>query len=534
MGVGRPPGGFLAPRRVPMRVRLLQVLVGLVSCVVFLVSVGGWASSVYLTRGLHSASLDLGLTDQGREKANAAGKTPMNILVLGSDTRSSSQDCQIGGADGGACGTGASTSAGANADVEMLVHLSANRTNATVLSIPRDTMTDLPACKDPSTGHIYPEVRFGQINSSLAEGGPGCTVAAVHQLTGAVIDHFVMVDFGGVVSMSDAVGGVAVCVDNNVYDPYSQLKLSKGTHTLKGLAALEFLRTRHGFGDGSDLGREDAQHVFLSALIQKLKSANTLASPAALLGLANAAVRALTVDDGLKGTSPLVALAGQLNDVPTSQITFVTMPNEPDPTNAARVVPTASAQTLFQAIENDQSLSATPAPASSAGTSSAGTATAAPAVAPSAVPVTVENGSGYTGRAASITTALRNQGYTLARDGGNGTATATTRLVYPASEQADADALAKTLGLPSADLSATGTSSSLVLDIGSDWASGSTLSVPTGPVTPPTSANALNAGSTPGCVHVSTQDTTPFGAPPRAYARNPQIPDSDTGSASQA
>ncbi|WP_045877288.1 LCP family protein [Pseudofrankia sp. DC12] len=514
---------------------MVQAVGGLVSFALFAFVVGGWASSVYLTGNIRTSRLDLGFGPQGTEKPDAAGKTPMNILVLGSDTRSSATDCQIGGSDGGACGTGTNATVGANADVEMLVHLSANRTNATVMSIPRDTVTDLPACKDPTSGYVYPEIRKGQINSSLGRGGPGCTVAAVHQLTGAVIDHFVMVDFGGVVSMSDAIGGVSVCVDNNVYDPYSQLKLAKGTHTLKGLAALEFLRTRHGFGDGSDLGREAAQHVFLSALIQKLKSANTLSNPVTLLSLANAATKALTVDDSLAGgPSPLVSLAGQLNDVPTNRITFVTMPNVPDPSDTARVIPAPGARELFQEIDNDQSLSG-----GQATTTPQGAATTAPVtVAPSTVRLTVENGSGYPGRASKITTSLQARGYTLVRDGGNGPATAATRLSYEPDEQAAARTVASALGLPAGDLSATSTSTSLVLNIGSDWPTGTTLSATptastTGPVTAPTNANPLNAAASNGCVHVSTQDTTQFGSPSRAYARSPKIPDSDSTAARQ-
>lgn len=103
------------------------------------------------------------------------------------------------------------------------------------------------------------------------------------------IDHVVMVDFAGVIATSDAVGGVPVCVSANVYDPYSHLRLTRGTHTLQGRAALEFLRSRHGFGDGSDLGRTYAQHLFLSAMIRRMSSAGTLADPAAVYSLADAA-----------------------------------------------------------------------------------------------------------------------------------------------------------------------------------------------------------------------------------------------------
>ena len=117
------------------------------------------------------------------------------------------------------------------------------------------------------------------INSAL-NGGPGCSVVAVHQLTGIPIDHFMMVDFSGVVSMSKAVGGVPLCVDKNVYDPYSHLKLKKGPHVLEGQAALEFVRTRHGFGDSSDSrGRTAAQHIFLSSLLNQMKTKGTLGSP---------------------------------------------------------------------------------------------------------------------------------------------------------------------------------------------------------------------------------------------------------------
>jgi LCP family protein required for cell wall assembly len=320
----------------------------------------------------------------GTEKPDAFGRTPLNILLLGSDTRDTAADCAIGGD----CGDGG---AGANADVEMLVHLSADRTNATVMSIPRDTMTNTPACTDPTTG-ASTSGYYGQINSTLKY-GPACTVEAVHQLTGIPIDHFAMIDFSGVVNMSDAIGGVNVCVDNNVYDPDSGLKLSKGTHTLQGLSALQFLRTRHGFGDGSDLGRTYAQHIFITQMINKLKSAGTLTDPVALYDLADAATKALTVDTGLGSITKLIGLATDLNKVPAGRVTFTTMPNYLDPADTNRVLVSSSAQALFRSIIDDQSLTAassTPA-APTAGATPTATATSptpsAPATAPtSAVP----------------------------------------------------------------------------------------------------------------------------------------------------
>ena len=106
-------------------------------------------------------------------------------------------------------------------------------------------------CRNPATGHVTP-AREGRINSTLTD-GPGCQVSAAHQLTGIPVDHFVMVDFSGLVTMADAVGGVPVCVSDDIYDSQSHLKLARGNHVVSGQAALEFLRSRHALGDGSDL-----------------------------------------------------------------------------------------------------------------------------------------------------------------------------------------------------------------------------------------------------------------------------------------
>jgi len=324
---GRPQGGRAAARAaarsrggkrarrarpVSRAQRVLKILAISLSALIVVTAGAGWWFYDHLNGNIHSLSLD---GKGGTEKADAFGRTPINILVMGSDGRTSAADCKLGG---GCAKTGVQS--GSNADVEMVLHISADRSNATVMSIPRDTMTQVPACKNNENGQSTPGY-YGQINSAL-QYGPACQVATVHQLTGITIDHFVKLDFSGVVKMSDAVGGVPVCVSDDVYDTYSHLKLSKGTHTLKGVAALEFVRSRHGFGDGSDLGRTISQHIFLSAMIRKFKSAGTLTDPTAVYGLADAATKALTVDDGLGSVKKLIALASDVNKVPTKRITF--------------------------------------------------------------------------------------------------------------------------------------------------------------------------------------------------------------------
>ena len=527
-------GGRSAARksRQDRRRRTLKYISG--GAAAALVLVGGFSYYEYqkLNGNITADSLYNGTKKSNlAEKPDAFGRTPINLLVIGSDTRSTAADCQIGGdcSDGGA---------GANADVEMVVHLSADRSNATVMSIPRDLMTNLPACVDKKDGTSFGG-GYAQINSSL-QYGPGCTVAAVQQLTGIPIDHFAMVDFGGVVNMSDAVGGVNVCVDNNVYDPYSHLKLAKGEHTLKGLAALEFLRTRHGFGDGSDLGRTYAQHIFLTQMINKLKSAGTLTDPTALLSIADAATKALTVDNGLDSIPKLLGLADDLNKVKTDRITFTTMQNAAD---GDRVVIAPGAQTLFNAIANDQALTT-----ASGGSTGAGTATSAAAPSASAaatVPASqivvqvengsMQNGSRVSGRATTVQGALVNQGYSSRSTIGDAPASATTTLSYPTADATAAKEVATSLGLPASALKP-GSGSQITLVIGSDWTTGSTF--PGGKASPAAvdtkvaleNSHNQTGNQTNSCAPVSTQYTVSLNGvgmtPTQAYAASKGVADS--------
>lgn len=335
---------------------LLGGAVVLVALIVALV-----AAYLHLNGNIRSTRISRG----GATNGDLSTSVPINFLVIGSDTRSSAADCRIGGdcslasavAPNGSAATG-------NADVELLLHLSADRKHAEVVSIPRDTIVDIPACTDPATGKPIP-ARRDRINSAFA-GGPDCQVATVHQLTGLPIAHVAVIDFAGVVTMSNAIGGVQVCVDSDVYDPYSHLKLTKGTHTLQGKAALEFVRTRHAFGNGSDLGREGAQHLFLSAMLRKMTSASTLINPVSAYKLADAATKAITVDNGLAGIDKLVGAAYEFGKVPNKATQFLTMPNIPDPKNPNVVLPAASAATVWRDLVADVPIpSAAPSPSAS-------------------------------------------------------------------------------------------------------------------------------------------------------------------------
>ncbi|MFF7190837.1 LCP family protein [Streptomyces sp. NPDC008222] len=525
----RSRGGPGSRRSRPVRRgrRVLRII-GMCLAILVLGTAGvGWWFYEHLNDNIHSVSLD---GKGGSEKADAFGRTPINILVMGSDGRTSTEDCKLGG---GCSKTGVQTGSG-NADVEMVMHISADRSNATVMSIPRDTMANVPACKD-SASDVSTAGYYGQVNSAL-QYGPACQVATVHQLTGIPIDHFVKLDFSGVVKMSDAVGGVSVCVSDNVYDTYSHLKLSKGAHTLKGVAALEFVRSRHGFGDGSDLGRTVSQHIFLSAMMRKFKSAGTLIDPTAVYGLADAATKALTVDDGLGSVKKLIGLASDVNKVPTKRMTFTTMQTAPDPANRDRVVVGQGAKPLFAAIANDQSLT-TGSGAKSTAASATAPATA-PTVPASQIAVTVENGTGISGRASGIAGALTDAGFSSGTTTANAASPASsTTLSYGAGQKGEAQTAAKALGLPASHLKQ-GTGTGLTLVIGSDWPSGN--SYPGGSSAPApadtkaavSNAHAQTADQAKTCAKVSPYRTVSLNGvpmtPSQAYAAARKQPDSDS------
>ncbi|MEV7975630.1 LCP family protein [Streptomyces sp. NPDC086519] len=504
--------------------RVLKII-GLCTAVLVLVTAGaGWWFYQHLNGNINSVSLD---GKGGTEKADAFGRTPINILVIGSDARTSKTDCKLGG---GCSQTGVQSGNG-NADVEMVVHISADRSNATVMSIPRDTMVDVPACKDSSSGQSTSGY-YGQVNSAL-QYGAACQVATVHQLTGIPIDHFVKLDFSGVVKMSDAVGGVSVCVNSNVYDTYSHLKLSKGSHTLKGQAALEFVRSRHGFGDGSDLGRTVSQHIFLSAMIRKFKSAGTLTDPTAVYSLANAATKALTVDDGLGSIKKLISLAADVNKVPTKRMTFTTMQTAPDPNNSNRVVVGSGAKDLFATMANDQSLTTASGKKSAAGSAAASAKPTATATVPaSQIAVTVENGTDITGRASAIANALISQGFSTGTSTANAPASATTTtLTYGSGDKAEAQTVAKALDLPGSHLKSGG-GSGVVLVVGSDWTSGTSYPASSGDTKAAVAnANASTASDSKTCAKVSPYKTVSLNGipmtPAQAYAAASNKPDSD-------
>ncbi|TDU06300.1 LytR family transcriptional attenuator [Streptomyces sp. 846.5] len=448
-------------------------------------------------------------------KKDASGHSALNILLIGTDTRSSAADCALGGS--------CADSGPGNADVEIILHVSADRSNASMLSIPRDTDTDIPACTG-SNGTRYAAVH-NIINSSFGRGGAGCTEAAVEHLTGISITDTMTVDFSGVVAMAGAVGGVPVCLSQNIDDNYvyrdstglhdqgSHLILAAGKHiVLNSTQSLEWLRTRHAFApDGSDIGRADAQHMYLNSLIRTLRSNGTVTDPTKMLSLAQSAIKSIVFSDNLKSVTKLLGLADQLQGVKTDRIVSVTMPHAADPLNPkAWLVPeSGTAQHLFSMIANDiplDSTTATSAASASATPAPSPSKSATPPPAKGGFPVTVVNASGgaFNNRASGMVTALKGLGFTQSKIGSSpATAAKTSTLTYPAALQAQAAEVATALHLTAAAVKQSANATGITLDVGLDWPSGDdfrTTLPKQGSV--PQDSRAKNADDNSSCMNV--------------------------------
>ncbi|WP_424467665.1 LCP family protein [Pseudoclavibacter helvolus] len=293
------------------------------------------------------------LPDPGGDEAPVAFNEiegGFNILLVGSDDRTG---------QGAEYGEGDEDASGVLNDVNMLLHVSADRTQASVVSIPRDTIVDQPACTNDQ-GVAMEERYEVPMNSILGEGGMGCVVETVEAMSGLDIPYAAMVQFLGVIEMSNAVGGVDVCVANEISDDYVGLYLQPGEHSLQGEDALKFLRTRHGVG-GSDLQRIANQQVFLSSLIREVKSAGTLANPTKLYGLGVAATQNMKMTKSLADVPTLVGMATALNQVDLSKISFVQLPTADY--DGARVMPLEpDATAMWDLLRADQPLSVAGAP----------------------------------------------------------------------------------------------------------------------------------------------------------------------------
>jgi LCP family protein required for cell wall assembly len=266
-----------------------------------------------------------------------------NIMVLGSDSRQGLSK---------AYGSGLVTD---QSDTLMIIHIPADRQWAEVMSIPRDSWVNIPAC-EMGDGQMSAPTQF-KINEAFAIGnldgnhtalGIACTVKTIEQDTGIYINHFIAVNFTGFESMVAALGGVYECNPTAINDPNSNLHLTAGTHLLTPAQALGYVRARYTLGDGSDLERIGRQQAFMSSLVSRVKS--KLLDPLAIYRFLDAATKSLTIDSQLGGITGLYNLGESLRGIPSSKIAFFTVPNIP----RGDVVPGDTANILWKQPVSNQ------------------------------------------------------------------------------------------------------------------------------------------------------------------------------------
>ena len=266
-----------------------------------------------------------------------------NILVLGSDTRYG---------QGSGYGKDLVTD---QSDTLMIVHIPADRKWAEVMSIPRDSYVNIPACtmgdgqlSAPTQFKINEAFAIGNLDGNHTALGVACTVKTVEQDTGIYINHFVVVNFTGFKGMVAALGGVEECNPTPIDDPLSNLHLSAGYHMLTPTEALGYVRARYTLGNGSDLERIGRQQAFMSSLVSRVKG--QLLNPLAVYRFLDAATRSLTIDSELGGITGLYDLGQSLRDLPQDKIAFFTLPTFP----RSEVVPSDTANVLWTQPEDNQ------------------------------------------------------------------------------------------------------------------------------------------------------------------------------------
>ncbi|MFI8522724.1 LCP family protein [Streptomyces sp. NPDC085481] len=426
--------------------------------------------------------------DSGVKKAapNALGDTPLNILLIGSDSRADAKNVALGGGKN-------DRNRAALADVQMLLHVSADRKNASITSIPRDTIVPIPKCTGED-GQTYPATTNQPINETLARGGPGCTLTTWESITGVYIDHWMMIDFAGVVAMADEVGGVPVCVKTGVWDRSTRLvkggsglQLPEGTHEVQGEQALQWLRTRHAWGN--DQGRAKAQHMYMNGLMKKLQEQDAWSDTGQLMSLADTATRAFQVSEEIKTVKKLFDLSMQLKNVNVNRLTTATVPTVEWAQNKDKLVMVPSAADKIWAMlrddvaldKNGDESGAKPKPSASAKPTTAAEESGSFKVA--VVNGTAGDGESATeGRAGDVAGILRGKGFTQADSSQSAAPRKDSVVLYPKADgdqgKANAASVAKSLGLPDSAVRADAKAEGITLVIGSDWREGSTYKKP--------------------------------------------------------
>lgn len=396
-------------------------------------------------------SLTTGLATDNVIKAEKPADGAIDVLLVGLDSRTDAHgnpldpkllaQLNAGGDDGEL-----------NTDTLILVHIPNDTSKpAALLSIPRDSYVDIPggygthkinsayarAMNDKASelrnkGVTDPK----QITQQSQSAGREELIATIEQLTGASIDHYAEINLFGFSEITQAIGGVKVCLKQATKDSFSGANFPAGEQTISGVDALKFVRQRHELPNG-DLDRIKRQQVFMAGLASTVLSGGTLTSPAKLSGLINAIKNAVVLDQGWD----LLGFASQLKGMTGGGLHFQTIPTgrpdlpTPNDGQAVEVIP-SQVKAFVQQLTGVTPSSTAPTTGGPAGS---GTGTG------NGITVEVRNANGKSGLASSVMAALVAKGFT---EGDTDVATkrAKSLIRYPSGGAANAQKVSDALG----------------------------------------------------------------------------------------
>ncbi|MCE0766651.1 LCP family protein, partial [Pseudonocardia kujensis] len=484
----RRPAGSLV-RRARITLCVLSVLV---------VAVTGTAWGLYhdLTAGLTTTNVITGGSSGGDQ----------NILLVGVDSRTDAQGNPLpddvlrtlrSGAESGVL----------NSDTIIVLHLPADGGSATAFSIPRDSYVDIPGYRKDKINAAYPATKALKAEELVKSGvsqkdadqqssatGRTTLIETVQDLTGLTIDHYAEINLLGFYNLTQAIGGVDVCLKAPVDDDFSGARFAAGRQTISGADALAFVRQRHGLPEG-DLSRIRRQQVFLAAVADKILSSGTLTNGSTLSALMDVARKSLVIDSGWD----LLGFARQASDIAAGNIDFMTVPTRGGATNERGDVVLVDPAQVRQFVEQ-RTAEKEETPKDEAPETTADAPAGAPTVDPATVTVDVGNGSGGTGLAAQVADRLGGAGYQRGTvENSASRSTSVVRYAQSDGEEA-AKAVAAQLGGIGVEQADGVRSGHVQVLLGTDFANTTAASASTGagsssPAPAPTSE--VNAGGVP-------------------------------------
>ncbi|MGW4519580.1 LCP family protein [Amycolatopsis sp. NPDC004378] len=435
-----PPRGP-APRARRNSFRGAKIALAVVSLLVMGLTGYAWAAMQGLVNGLNYANV---ISDGGGGDKPADGAR--DILLVGLDSRTDAQgnplprevldELRAGESDGEL-----------NTDSLIFVHIPNDGSKAVAMSLPRDSYVDIPGFGRHKINSAYARAMLQarkdlqkqgvtdpkDLDVQANQAGAKELIQTVEKLTGSTIDNYAAVNLLGFSDITKAIGGVDVCLKNNVKDEYSGANFTKGQHTISGVEALEFVRQRHGLPNG-DLDRVVRQQVFMAGMARKVLSAGTLTNPSKLNDLIDAIKKSVVLNQNWD----ILGFAQQMKGLTGGQLEFRTIPvknveyKTPEDGTAIQVDP-AEIKQFVQSLAGPQQ--GQPSQPSAPQADPANKATT----------VDVRNASGKTGLAASVAKTLEGKGFTSG-DTANATARKTTVIWVPKGAKDKGQAVADALG----------------------------------------------------------------------------------------